>query len=184
MIKSTSTFALLAAFMLAPAAMAETVSQPGFSRSRVCYMDKYKETYVPGTERSPGYVTSKKVRVEVDCEKYARKHNVERYRRSDSRYYWDNEGRRTHPHNVKSYRHDRPGNYYSRRDGVWYHSESYRDRRDKDHVDDNSCVEGTVLGGILGGGVAAGVSKSDAYAWSIPLGVVTGALVGCQVDGG
>ena len=87
MIKTTSTFALLATFMLAPVAMAETVSQPGFSRSRVCYMDKYKETYVPGTERSPGYVTSKKVRVEVDCEKYARKHNVERYRRSDSRYY-------------------------------------------------------------------------------------------------
>ena len=166
MIKSTSTFALLAAFMLAPAAMAETVSQPGFSRSRVCYMDKYKENYVPGTERSPGYVTSKKVRVEVDCEKYARKYNVERYRRSDSRYYWDNEGRRSHPHNVKSYRHDRPGNYY------------------KENVDDNSCVEGSVLGGILGGGIAAGVSKSDAYAWSIPLGVVGGALVGCQVDGG
>lgn len=163
MIKSTSTFALLAAFMLAPAAMAETVSQPGFSRSRVCYMDKYKETYVPGTERSPGYVTSKKVRVEVDCEKYARKHNVERYRRSDSRYYWYNEGRRTHPRNLNSYRHDRPGNY---------------------HEDDNSCVEGSVLGGILGGGLAAGVSKSDAYAWSIPLGVVGGALVGCQVDGG
>lgn len=166
MIKSTSTFALLAAFMLAPAAMAETVSQPGFSRSRTCYIDKYKETYVPGTERSPGYVTSEKVKVEVDCEKYTRKHNVERYRSSDSRYYWDNEGRRTHPHVKKSYRHDRPGNYH------------------EEHVDDNSCVEGSILGGILGGGLAAGVSKSDAYAWSIPLGIVGGALVGCQVDGG
>ena len=85
---------------------------------------------------------------------------------------------------MKSYRHDRPGNYYSIRDGVSYQSKSYRDRRDKHYIDDNSCVEGSVLGGILGGGVAAGVSKSDAYAWSIPLGVVTGALVGCQVDGG
>ena len=167
MIKTTSTFALLAAFMLAPAAMAETVSQPGFSRSRVCYMDKYKETYVPGTELSPGYVTSKKVRVEVDCEKYAKKYNSERYRRSDSTYYWNRPGYRAHPHRVESYRHRRPGNYYR-----------------EENVDDNSCVEGSVLGGILGGGVAAGVSKSDAYAWSIPLGVVTGALVGCQVDGG
>ena len=88
-------------------------------------------------------------------------------RRSDSTYYWNRPGYRAHPHRVESYRHRRPGNYYR-----------------EDHVDDNSCVEGTVIGGILGGGLAAGVSKSDAYAWSIPLGVVGGALVGCQVDGG
>ena len=171
MIKSTSTFALLAAFMLAPAAMAETVSQPGFSRSRVCYMDKYKETYVPGTERSPGYVTSKKVRVEVDCETYAKKNNVNRVRRYDSRYYWNRPGYRSQPYTstdprTDPYKKHRPGTYH------------------EEHVDDNSCVEGSVLGGILGGGLAAGVSKSDAYAWSIPLGVVGGALVGCQVDGG
>ena len=34
-----------------------------------------------------------------------------------------------------------------------------------------------ILGGLLGGGVAALVSKKDAYAWSIPLGVVSGVAV-------
>ena len=51
-------------------------------------------------------------------------------------------------------------------------------------TDDNSCIEGSILGGIAGGGIAAGLSKSDAMPWSIPLGVVSGVLIGCQVDGG
>jgi len=51
-------------------------------------------------------------------------------------------------------------------------------------VDDNSCVEGSIIGGILGGGLAGAVSKPDAMIWSIPLGVVGGALTGCQIDGG
>ena len=46
------------------------------------------------------------------------------------------------------------------------------------------CNRGTrVLNGILGGGIAAMVSKKDAYAWSIPLGVITGVAVdraGCS----
>ena len=37
---------------------------------------------------------------------------------------------------------------------------------------------------ILGGGAAAAMSEKDAMGWSIPLGVVSGALIGCQVDGG
>lgn len=54
----------------------------------------------------------------------------------------------------------------------------------KQKEDNNSCIEGTILGGIAGGGIAAGLSKGDAMPWSIPLGVVGGALVGCQIDGG
>ena len=55
-----------------------------------------------------------------------------------------------------------------------------------DHTgpDLNSCEEGSFLGGILGGGAAAAMSEKDAMGWSIPLGVVSGALVGCQIDGG
>jgi len=51
-------------------------------------------------------------------------------------------------------------------------------------VDDNSCVEGSVLGGIAGGGLGAALSRGDGRLWAIPLGVVGGALAGCQVDGG
>ena len=51
-------------------------------------------------------------------------------------------------------------------------------------VDDNSCVEGAVLGGILGGGAGAAASRGDGRWWAIPLGIVGGSMLGCQVDGG
>ena len=51
-------------------------------------------------------------------------------------------------------------------------------------VDDNSCVEGAVLGGILGGGAGAAASRGDGRWWAIPLGIVGGSMVGCQIDGG
>ena len=51
-------------------------------------------------------------------------------------------------------------------------------------VDDNSCVEGAIIGGILGGAATAAGSRGPDMAWSIPLGVVGGSLIGCQIDGG
>lgn len=51
-------------------------------------------------------------------------------------------------------------------------------------ADENSCVEGSVLGGILGGGAGAALSRGDGRWWAIPLGIVGGSMVGCQVDGG
>ena len=51
-------------------------------------------------------------------------------------------------------------------------------------IDDNSCVEGAVLGGILGGGAGAAASRGDGRWWAIPLGIVGGSMLGCQVDGG
>lgn len=52
------------------------------------------------------------------------------------------------------------------------------------NVDDNSCVEGAILGGILGGGAGAAMSRGDGRWWAIPLGIVGGSMVGCQIDGG
>ena len=49
--------------------------------------------------------------------------------------------------------------------------------------DNNSCVEGSILGGILGGGAGAAMSRGDGRWWAIPLGIVSGSMVGCQVDG-
>ena len=51
-------------------------------------------------------------------------------------------------------------------------------------VDDNSCIEGAVLGGIGGAGLGAALSRGDGRLWAIPLGIVGGSMVGCQVDGG
>ena len=50
--------------------------------------------------------------------------------------------------------------------------------------DNNSCIEGAVLGGIAGGGIGAALSRDEGNLIGIPLGIVGGAMVGCQIDGG
>ena len=50
--------------------------------------------------------------------------------------------------------------------------------------DDNSCVEGSILGGIAGGAAGGTLATKNNWIWSIPAGVIGGALIGCQVDGG
>jgi len=52
------------------------------------------------------------------------------------------------------------------------------------NTDDNSCIEGAVLGGLLGGAGGAALSRDEGMFIGIPLGIVGGALIGCQVDGG
>ncbi len=42
--------------------------QPGFSTSRTCTRNEYREEYVPGTQSSPGYVKSWNETVEVPCD--------------------------------------------------------------------------------------------------------------------
>ena len=111
-------------------------SQRGYAHQHKCYRTEYREEYVPGTMRSPGYVKTYKERVKVPC-------NTNVYRRDD------------HIPSTKG-----------------------------GHVDDNSCIEGSVLGGILGGGAGAAASRGDGRFWAIPLGIVGGAMVGCQIDGG
>ena len=51
-------------------------------------------------------------------------------------------------------------------------------------VDDNSCVEGSILGGITGGALGGVLATKDNWIWSIPAGVIGGAMTGCQIDGG
>ncbi len=41
--------------------------QRGFSSSRTCTRNEYREEYVPGTRRNPGYVKSWEETVEVPC---------------------------------------------------------------------------------------------------------------------
>ena len=56
--------------------------------------------------------------------------------------------------------------------------------RKQSTTDDNSCIEGSVIGGIAGGGLGAALSRGDGRWWAIPTGIVGGALAGCQIDGG
>lgn len=57
---------LLAFCPLSPAVAGEY--QAGFSTSRTCTRNEYREEYVPGTKNSPGYVKSWNEVVEVPCD--------------------------------------------------------------------------------------------------------------------
>jgi len=50
--------------------------------------------------------------------------------------------------------------------------------------EDNSCLEGSILGGISGGAAGGVLSTQRNWIWSIPLGIVGGSMIGCQIDGG
>lgn len=113
-------------------------SQSGYAHQEKCYKRVYREEYVPGTLRNPGYVKTYKERVAVPCEPKTK--IIHR-----------------HKHHAPQKQHQ---------------------------TDDNSCIEGSILGGIAGGGAGAALSRGDGRWWAIPLGVVGGAMVGCQIDGG
>ena len=51
-------------------------------------------------------------------------------------------------------------------------------------VDTNDCCEGTIAGGLIGGGLATAISRGKDQWWAIPTGIVTGAMIGCDIDGG
>ena len=52
------------------------------------------------------------------------------------------------------------------------------------NTDDNSCIEGAILGGLGGGAAGAALSRGDGRLYGIPLGILGGVLIGCQIDGG
>ena len=51
-------------------------------------------------------------------------------------------------------------------------------------IDENDCTDGKVAGAILGRGIGAALSQDEGRWWAIPLGVVTGSAIGCDIDGG
>ena len=53
-----------------------------------------------------------------------------------------------------------------------------------ENVDTNDCSDGTVAGALLGGGLAGFGTRGKGRWWTIPTGIIGGAMVGCQIDGG
>ena len=51
-------------------------------------------------------------------------------------------------------------------------------------INNNDCTDGKIAGALLGGGVGGAISRKEGRWWAVPLGAVTGAAIGCQVDGG
>ena len=118
----------------AVSAKAQTVSQPGYSRTTQCFRDEYREEYVPGTKDMPGYVRNWTEKVEIACA-------------------------------------DNPAQVSSQ-------------SPEAVNVDNNSCIEGSVIGGLLGAGLGAALSRKQGRWVGVPVGAAAGAMVGCQVDGG
>lgn len=52
---------------LVPSAIAGEY-QPGYSSSRTCTRNEYREEYVPGTQKAPGYVRSWTEAINVPCD--------------------------------------------------------------------------------------------------------------------
>jgi|TARA_A100001391_G_scaffold119414_1_gene81282 hypothetical protein len=57
-------------------------------------------------------------------------------------------------------------------------------RRETIEYDNNDCTDGKIAGGLLGGAAGAAMSRDDGRWWAIPLGIVVGSTIGCDVDGG
>ena len=53
-----------------------------------------------------------------------------------------------------------------------------------DGAKDDDCTDGKIAGALLGGGIGGAVSRKQGRWWAVPLGAVTGAAIGCQVDKG
>ena len=103
----------------------------GYSEDRKCYKTEYREEYVPGSIKSPGYIKQFNETIEVPC---------------------------------------KDGGGYTRRQTIEY--------------DTNDCTDGKIAGGLLGGAAGAAMSRDDGRWWAIPLGIVVGSAIGCDVDGG
>ena len=63
-------------------------------------------------------------------------------------------------------------------------SESKVIRKTVVEYDTNDCTDGTIAGALLGGGLAGFGSRGKDRWWAIPTGIIGGAMVGCQIDGG
>ena len=63
-----------------------------------------------------------------------------------------------------------------------YHQPTYH--QPSAPVDNNDCSGGTVAGALIGGGLAGYGSRGKGRWWAIPAGIVGGAMLGCQINGG
>ena len=130
-------------------------------------------TSAPAFAGGPVIRGQRNVHYEEKCYK-----NVERYIPG----YYDRHGNWRHGY-VKRHTKKVPcGGYYVPQTAPHYHYEE--EHPNMGHVDNNSCVEGTVTGGLLGGALGGVLSKKDNWIWAIPSGMVAGSMIGCQVDGG
>ena len=62
--------ALAALLALTPVSVLADEYQAGYSSSKTCFREEYREEYVPGTYDNPGYVKSWKETIEFPCNRH------------------------------------------------------------------------------------------------------------------
>ena len=62
--------ALAAALLLSSTPVVADEYQAGYSSSKTCFREEYREEYVPGTYDNPGYVKSWKETIEFPCNRH------------------------------------------------------------------------------------------------------------------
>ena len=177
--KSLSSVAspLAALFLLSPSVLADqrhiTNYQPGFTEEAACYRYEYKEEYVPGNSQSKGYVKSHRDKIEVPC---GNSNEIGSEVPTQHQQARNNDVHLAH--------HGQP----TINNVQYYPAQPYQQPQAKGRVDDNNCKSGTVLGAIAGGAGAFGLTNGGSYTkdhlWTVPLGMIGGSMVGCQLNGG
>ena len=181
--KSLSSVAtpLAALFLLSPSVLAEqrhvTRYQAGYTEEAACYRYEYKEEYVPGSSQSKGYVKSSRDKIEVPC---GNSNEVGTNYQPNTQPVYNQPTTSLH-NDVHLAHHGQPTI-----NNVQYYPAPPRQQVRRG--DDNNCTSGTVLGAIAGGAGAFGLTNSGSYSndhlWTVPLGMIGGSMVGCQLNGG
>ena len=81
-----------------------------------------------------------------------------------------------------------PDQQYYQATSRQYQPQPEQQVRRRGRVDDNDCTSGTVLGAIAGAAGAFGLTNGGSYnsdhLWTVPLGMIGGSMIGCQLNGG
>ncbi len=163
----------------------------GFTEQAACYRFQYREVYVPGTSQSPGYVDTSRDKIEVPCGWVGVEPQVTQYPTRPSKVVHPQP---THNHESVHVAHGYGYQQASSPPVIINNDRNHSSQSPPGNTnitlqqpqqgDGNNCAAGTILGAIAGGAAGAGLGSGNDLYWSIPLGMVGGSMVGCQMNGG
>ena len=190
--------------LLASTPMHRISEQGGFASEQICYRHLYREEYIPGTSMDPGSVKTFRDKVEVSCNQQPVARSPETIETIPHQHVDPNVAPTVYNHqpvydnSVLAH-----AGHVVQQPG-YYRQPGYQQPHPNQVVvnnppqqypqgqvqptqqgDGNNCAAGTTLGALAGGaGAALLTSGGKDLLWSIPLGMVGGSMVGCQLNGG
>jgi len=196
--------------VLANTPMHRISEQGGHASEHICYRHIYKEQYIPGTSLEPGRVESYRDKVEVSCNQQPVARSPETIETIPHEHVNPNVAPTVYNHQpvyddsvlahaghvVQQPGYYRQPVYQQPHPNVVVNNPPPQFNNQPQQIqqaqvqptpqgDGNNCAAGTTLGALAGGaGAALLTSGGKDLLWSIPLGMVGGSMVGCQLNGG